>query len=163
MTSANVTYYIVKKDGKKVAKYSQNSMCKDTKTEALKSHIPAEDFTLTLLWPDEYEAPHYTKEMSLADYLLGVKPMWQNEYEDDEYPMVPYEYLVEAQRLNGKLLNILESMIPLCIMCDNEKYATHVDAYYDGDNYLCKKHASKNAYERKDWSEAAQLLRRYKK
>ena len=78
-TSANVTHYIVKdKEGNQIAKYRQNCLCKDTVTEKLKSHIPAEDFTITLLWPDEYEAPHYSKEMSLADYLNGVKPEWED-------------------------------------------------------------------------------------
>jgi hypothetical protein len=78
-TSANVTYYTVKyKDGTPVGEYWQNRMCKDTVSKQLKSHIPAEDYMLSLRWPDEDEAPHYTKPMSLADYLNGIKVEWKD-------------------------------------------------------------------------------------
>ena len=79
MTSANVTHYLVKKDDKKVAEYRQNCMCKNTVIDELKAHTPYEDFTLILCHPDEHEAPHYTVSMSLSDYLLGVRPLWEND------------------------------------------------------------------------------------
>jgi hypothetical protein len=105
MTSANVTYYQVFKDGEKVAEYRQNCLCKDSKTEGLKSHVPAEDFTLVLCWPDEYEVPHYTQEMSLADYWNGVKPVWLDE---NGNPEVDYEEFVELQKMVNKSKIILK-------------------------------------------------------
>ena len=73
-TSANITYYIVKdKNGRIVGEYRQNCLCKDVKTEKLKLHVPYEDFTIILRWPDENEVDHFTEEISLKDYLNGAK------------------------------------------------------------------------------------------
>jgi len=80
-TSANVTRYFVKdKDGKDIWDGSQNCMCKNTITEKLKQHQPAIDFTIYLTYLDEEEEDHCTQEMSLHDFLAGVKPKWENTY-----------------------------------------------------------------------------------
>jgi len=161
MTSANVTYYIVKdKDGNKIAEYSQNCLCKNTITEKLKSHTPYKDFTLELCWPDEHEAPHYTQEMSLDDYLGGVKLIWLDEYGD---PKVNLEDFERLQQTNKILLGILYEMMPRCDELNCKKFAVTIESDWDGTSHYCSKHKRKNAHEHKKLLMARLLLLNYKK
>ena len=79
MTSANVTYYEIYKDGKYITRHSQNCMCKFTIDKRLAKYKPAEDYVVKLVWPDENEADHCSKKMSLLDYLNGVEVTWEEE------------------------------------------------------------------------------------
>jgi len=81
MTSANVTYYGVYKDGKLIKEHSQHALCKPKIREHLQSYPNPEELTLILRWPDENEEDHFSKSMSLADYLNGVKVQWEEDYE----------------------------------------------------------------------------------
>jgi len=78
VTSANVTYYNVYKDGKLVKTYSQNCLCKQTVREKLAQHTPAQEYGLIAVWPDEDEVDHYSREMNLNDYLMGEKIEWED-------------------------------------------------------------------------------------
>ena len=77
-TSSNITQYqLLNDEGKIVKELRQHCLCKitikDRLTEAFKEFPNA---TLVLCWPDEHEAPHYTKPMKLSEYLNGQKPEW---------------------------------------------------------------------------------------
>ena len=74
MTSANVTYYQVYKDGKLVKEHSQSHYCTWTIRERLKIHQPPQDYILITNTPDEDEEDHFTEQMSLADFLAGKQP-----------------------------------------------------------------------------------------
>lgn len=76
-TSANVTYYQIYKNGKFIEQHRQNCMCKFKVRDELAQYQPAEDYTLICLWPDEDEAPHYTVEMPLNEYMGGKKLTWK--------------------------------------------------------------------------------------
>ena len=79
-TSANVIYYeIYNKDGKLVKTHRQNFLCKSRRHELLE-YTPAEDYKIIVRWPDEDEVEHYSKEMSLVDYLNGVKCNWSTDF-----------------------------------------------------------------------------------
>ena len=67
-TSANVTYYVVRKDGKTVGEHSQHMLCKYSHHELLKFQ-PAKSFTIRSYWPDEDEVVHEGEEISLAEFL----------------------------------------------------------------------------------------------
>ena len=75
-TSANVTYYEVYKDDKLVGKHSQHCMCKSTIKAELSKYTPSCDYEVRAIWPDENEAPYYTKRMRLSDYLDGKRFTW---------------------------------------------------------------------------------------
>jgi len=161
MTSANVTHYEVKdKEGKRVGKYSQHCMCIQTIGEKLRKHVPYENFALTLIWPDEYEAPHYTQEMSLNDYLNGVKPVWLDEHGE---PKIDPDEFVELQKKNQEILKTLYEVTPKCDHfkgCD--KLAIFIDADWEGTSYYCTKHAGSHLTELPHLVKADTLLRGYK-
>jgi len=80
MTSANVTYYGVYKDGKLIEEISQHAYCKDRVKEKLAQYTPPEDYTLIARWPDENEVDHFTREISLADYVNKTKTLrWKGD------------------------------------------------------------------------------------
>lgn len=77
MTSANVKFYEVYKDGKLVAEHRQNCLCKMTIVATLQQYTPASEYKLRLRWPDEEEANHYSQKMRLDRYLAKtVHPIW---------------------------------------------------------------------------------------
>jgi len=77
-TSSNITEYrLLNDDGKVVKEFRQHCLCKDTIKDRLTESVKEfPDATLVLCWPDEHEAPHYTKPMKLSDYLNGEKLEW---------------------------------------------------------------------------------------
>lgn len=84
MTSANVTYYEVYKDGKYIDSVSQHCYCKCTYKEELSELFkPAKDYTLIVRWPDEEENDQYSKEMNLEDFMNGKKVEWEENPWDD--------------------------------------------------------------------------------
>jgi hypothetical protein len=84
MTSANVMHYVVKnKLGVEVAHYRQNFLCKNTVKNELSKHVPLEDFSLYLIFPDEDEVDHLSEEMKLSEYLSGKKVIWIDEHDDE--------------------------------------------------------------------------------
>ena len=115
-------------------------MCKDTKTAKLKSHIPHEDFTLVIRWPDEDEVDNYTVEMSLKDYLNGMKPVWADENGD---PKVTYEDYVRLQKSLKHVTNILRDLVPKCSYMDCTRIATYQFTDEQGDAMYCGHHGNK--------------------
>ena len=156
-TSANVTFYTIKdKQGDMVKEYRQNCMCKDTDLKAgLKSHVPHEDFSITLCWPDYDEVDQWTKEMSLSDYLQGIKPIWVDENGD---PKISYEDFVSLQKQLQSAVEVIERLIPQCCCCD--KLSSHILYDYDGQTHYCPKHAKEetNAEEDRDLVQARLIV-----
>ena len=68
MTSANVTYYRIERDGKIVGSHRQHHYCK-TKWEDLLKFKPIEDHTITPYGEDEYEVPWEDKTEGLKQFL----------------------------------------------------------------------------------------------
>jgi len=128
-TSANVTYYTVFKDDKQIAEYRQNCQCKDTKTEKLKSHVPAEDFTLIICWPDENNILHFSQEISLANYLNGIKPMMKES--SAEPPYIIQTKVIEVLKYNP---NYGDHRVCKC----GHPYYRHFDSYEDNAPVGCK-------------------------
>lgn len=79
MTSVNVTYYQVYKAGKFVKEHRQHHYCTPTIRTKLAEHQPPEDFMLVLRYPDEEEVDHFSEQISLADYLNGKEPVWDEQ------------------------------------------------------------------------------------
>jgi len=68
MTSANVVYYKVYRDGTLILDDHQHLLCKNTIDEKLYSIDNPDECTLVTIWPDEYECPH-EGENNLAAFL----------------------------------------------------------------------------------------------
>jgi len=86
MTSANVTYYEVYKDGKFIDSVSQHCYCKCTYKEELTELFPSpKDYTLIVRWPDEKEDDYYSKEINLEDFLNGKEVEWPEDEEINYY------------------------------------------------------------------------------
>ena len=68
MTSANVTYYRVYRNGVEILKDHQHHLCKNWINEKLYAIDKPEECTLVTIWLDEYECPH-EKEYNLGEYL----------------------------------------------------------------------------------------------
>jgi len=76
-TSANVTYYGVYKDGKKVGEHSQHHYCKPRNwKEEMAAYMPPAAFTVIGRWPDENEADHFSDPMPLPEFLSGKYVTW---------------------------------------------------------------------------------------
>lgn len=76
-TSANTIYYQVYRKGSFIDEHRQNRLCKSTIKQELAQYQPPEDYSVILRFPDEDEADHLSYEMSLKDYLSGVKVTWE--------------------------------------------------------------------------------------
>jgi len=112
-TSADVTYYRVYKDNKLVKEHSQHCLCKNTIKDHLLTYTPPEDYTLQLLFVDEYEADHYSKKVCLKDYLDGKykHTLWR---EDDGDAVDDSKYcgIHEYKHLKGDC--------PECLKAENK-------------------------------------------
>lgn len=73
MTSANVTKYIIKKNGEVVGEHRQHDYC-HTHWHRLYKFTPFTQHTITSHWEDEHEAPHEGKEMGLYEFVANHKP-----------------------------------------------------------------------------------------
>lgn len=67
-TSANVTNYVIRQDGRNVGTHSKHALCKYNYHELLKYH-PPEKFTIQAYWDDENEATHVYEKMQLSKFL----------------------------------------------------------------------------------------------
>ena len=78
MTSANVTYYrLYFIDGNEIIhEFRQHCLCKSNVKDNLANVDDPHKYELELMWPDENEAPHYSKRIPLTDYLDGKKVEW---------------------------------------------------------------------------------------
>lgn len=73
MTSANVTNYIIVKNGEVVGEHSQHHMC-HTKWHRLYKYTPFKDHTITSHWLDEEENHHIGETENLADFIKKHPP-----------------------------------------------------------------------------------------
>jgi hypothetical protein len=67
-TSANVTRYVIRRDGRIVGEHTQHALCKYNHHELLK-YQPPERFTIQPHWDDEDEVTHAYDERPLAEFL----------------------------------------------------------------------------------------------
>lgn len=68
MTSANVTIYVIRKNGKIVGEHEQHSYCK-TRWEKLLKFQPLAEHTIQWTWLDEEEESHQEDPEPLVDFL----------------------------------------------------------------------------------------------
>lgn len=68
MTSANVTEFLIFREGVQVGKIYQHHLCKDRSMEALK-FIPMHEHTIQATWFDEEEEYHENPPVNLFDWV----------------------------------------------------------------------------------------------
>jgi len=84
MTSDNVTYYGVYKNGILVKEHRQNLLCKFTVKEKLKTYSNPEELILILRHPDENEVDQFSQPIFLKKYLDGAKISWESNPTTDD-------------------------------------------------------------------------------
>lgn len=70
MTSANVIYYKVFKNGDLIGEHRQNMLCRDS-SERLLMYYPQDEFQIRADWVDEEEVAHKEKPMPLDQWFLN--------------------------------------------------------------------------------------------
>jgi hypothetical protein len=82
-TSANVTVYVIYKNGVKVGEHSQHHYCKTRWFELLKFE-PVDEHTIQWTWEDENEELHSKKPVPLKKFLKQFSPEemipWESEF-----------------------------------------------------------------------------------
>lgn len=73
MTSANVTKYIIRRNGEIIGEHSQHHMC-HTKWHRLYKYTPFTQHTIQPSWDDEDEVTHEYNEIGLSEFLASNQP-----------------------------------------------------------------------------------------
>ena len=73
MTSANVTKYIIRRNGEIVGEHSQHHYC-IPRWHRLYKYTPFTEHTIQRTWDDEDEVTHEYDEIGLSEFMANHKP-----------------------------------------------------------------------------------------